>query len=346
MFKSAFAATLLLVTFLAISEPAAALQTQRATRAHAINPLDAQDCSVYPIAINVNSLAGLHPGESTGDLYNGVGVGNFGWLRWSDEPGHTSSAYLLEELQDPTLSFTDFEEASPPGDDTDHTLNAGDWVWSLAGINTSDDMRDMLTGLVNADTVLRVPVWDATTGYGTNLAHHVDRFILITLTDISLAPGQGGWIRATFVGEDPAACPEPADLAIAKSVSLDEVQPGQALTYTLTFSNAGVGPALGVVISDELPLVLTDTHFTHSGAAITPTGGITYAWQVQDLAQDEGGVITVTGRVRPDLDGGFTFTNSAVITGTNAESDTGNNVGAAPVLTIRWIHLPVIFKRG
>jgi uncharacterized repeat protein (TIGR01451 family) len=353
MARSVFVASLLLVMFLGISEPAAALQTQPASRAHAVNPLDAQNCSVYPIAIHVNSLVGLLPGNSIGDLFNGSGSGNFGWLRWTDNnipgyPNPNSELFLLAEFQDPGLAFTVFEDAldAPP----DTFLNAGDSVWGLYGVVNSNSTRDVLAGLVDAGTTLRVPVWDSAGGTGSNGYYHVQRFVQIRLAGFRLASGSSygtgcvaGWncINAVFVGEDPAACPEPADLTIAKSASPDAVSPGQALTYTLAFSNAGIGPATGVVISDALPLVLTDTHFTSAGALITPTVGVTYAWQVQDLASNQGGIITVTGQVRPDLAGGFTFTNSAAITGTSAESDTGNNAGVAQVW-VEW--LPLIFS--
>jgi len=40
------------------------------------------------------------------------------------------------------------------------------------------------------------------------------------------------------------------------------------------------------------------------------------------------------------------FLNSTAITGTNAESDTGNNVGVAAALVIKPVYLPIIFKLG
>jgi uncharacterized repeat protein (TIGR01451 family) len=342
MLRTFFVASLLSVIFLGISEPAAALQTQRASRARAINPLDVQDCAAYPIALHTDSLAGRNPGDMIGDIYNGSGSGNFGWLRWPTRTSAATEEYLVESLNDATLAATDFEDACEAGDTS---LNAGDCVWSNTGLSNSSDTREALTALESQD--IRVPVWDTATGSGPNGYYHIDRiagFAIVRITDFQLSSPNR--ITFQFVRWDSDTCLEVADLSIAKSASPGQVQPGQTLTYTLAFSNAGTGPATGVVISDALPLVLTDTHFTHSGAAITPTGGVTYAWQVQDLAPNEGGIITVTGQVRPDLAGSFTFTNSATITGTNTESDTGNNAGAAPVLVPNQMHLPIIFKQG
>jgi NADPH2:quinone reductase len=46
----------------------------------------------------------------------------------------------------------------------------------------------------------------------------------------------------------------------------------------------------GVVITDLLPIALTQVGFTHGGAVITRTPGITCAWRVPDLETNQGGV--------------------------------------------------------
>ncbi len=120
------------------------------------------------------------------------------------------------------------------------------------------------------------------------------------------------------------------DLSITKTVTPSIVEPGQVLTYTLTFSNAGPVTATNVLIVDTVPVTLTNPGFTSSGATINSTGGINYVWQVEDLAPDGGGVITITGVLSTGLSAGYTFTNTATIT-TTLESDASDNSGAASV---------------
>ncbi len=163
-------------------------------------PSAGQGCEAYPIAVHTSTLAGMQPGDSTGDIFNGGGPGNFGWLAWNDWPGHISQSYLVEEFQNPRLSHNTFVDASDP---TDTTLNAGDWVWGLTGVVNSNDVRDELQKLVDSGATIRIPVWDTAQGVGGNLSYHIDRFVLVRLTDFGLPDKR---IRATFVGEDPNAC--------------------------------------------------------------------------------------------------------------------------------------------
>lgn len=114
-----------------------------------------------------------------------------------------------------------------------------------------------------------------------------------------------------------------ADLSIVKSV-LPTTIPGGAITYTLVFSNAGDGTATGVVITDSVPVSVTGASVSSSGASITPRGGTRYVWNVANLAQGEGGIVTITGVLSEPLVAG-TFTNTAIITTTTADVDTTNN---------------------
>ncbi len=101
------------------------------------------------------------------------------------------------------------------------------------------------------------------------------------------------------------------------------VAPGQVITYTLRFGNAGVATTANVVITDVLPAGLTDAAYVSSGASVTPIPGPTYAWQVQDLAQGETGIITITARVDISLFG-QTIRNVVELT-----SDQGGNAAGS-----------------
>ncbi len=119
-----------------------------------------------------------------------------------------------------------------------------------------------------------------------------------------------------------------ADVGIVKAVTPALVAPGGRITYTLAFSNGGSVTAGGIVITDSVPLTLTNVSFASVGAVVTATGGASYTWQAQDLAAGVGGVITLVGTVGLVGSGVFSLTNQAVI---NAVDDAGasNNTSAA-----------------
>jgi uncharacterized repeat protein (TIGR01451 family) len=103
------------------------------------------------------------------------------------------------------------------------------------------------------------------------------------------------------------------DLELTKTGVPATVAQGQQVTYTLTYTNSGPGAATGLIITDIVPVTLTNISYTSSGAQITPSGSLSYTWQVDDLAPGEGGVITITSIVSPALITDTSFVNSAVI---------------------------------
>jgi uncharacterized repeat protein (TIGR01451 family) len=122
----------------------------------------------------------------------------------------------------------------------------------------------------------------------------------------------------------------PADVRISKLVTPMGAAPGDAITYTLTFSNAGAITATGVVITDTIPISVTNTGVFSSGVAITPRVGTRYVWDVADLVQGAGGVIIITGALSDSLPSGV-FTNTAAITTTATDGDITNNSSSASV---------------
>jgi uncharacterized repeat protein (TIGR01451 family) len=139
----------------------------------------------------------------------------------------------------------------------------------------------------------------------------------------------------------------PADVSIAKTVTPGQATSGQSITYTLAFSNTGMTPATGVVITDLVPITLTQVSYTHSGAPITPTAAITFAWQVADLGSRHGGLISITGIVDPSVSGLFRLTNKATITTTATDGNPDNNtsVVSSIVGVSHWVCMPVVLRR-
>ncbi len=121
-----------------------------------------------------------------------------------------------------------------------------------------------------------------------------------------------------------------ADLSISKAVTPTQVSPGEAVTYTLTFSNAGVFTATGVIITDVMPISVTSHLTPHASLNITPIGSISYVWQVEDLSPGEVGVITLSGTLSDSLPLG-SYTNVATISG-EVELITSNNSSSVDLL--------------
>jgi hypothetical protein len=167
-------------------------------------------CALLPIAVHIDTLRGLNVGDPTGNIRNGAGSGDFGWLRWTDDTEAISSnpnseEYLAEEINNPRLSMNDYRE--PIHKDPDDTvINAGDWVWGLTGnVNSNGVASEQLAARVNQGQIHRIPVWDVASDTGTNVTYHIVRFALVTLEGFDLT-GSPKEIWGTFQGWDDDAC--------------------------------------------------------------------------------------------------------------------------------------------
>ena len=121
------------------------------------------------------------------------------------------------------------------------------------------------------------------------------------------------------------------EVEIFKDVRPATAGPGEPVTYTIAFLNRGVTPATHVVITDIVPITLTQVNVISSGAVITPRTGSRYVWDVGDLAPMHHGMITITG-VLSEAIAPQTITNTAVISCAD-DLDELNNVASA-VLTV------------
>lgn len=146
-------------------------------------------CNLYPIALNVKTVAGKIPGQSLGDIYNGSQSGNFGWLTWAGSP---SEPTLTTSLTPPGNSSTYVN----PNNAADHVVSVGDWVHGKPGVSNGKSVRDALDVLKTID--IDVPIWDRATGSGNNTLYHVVGFAKVRITDYRL-PNQNR-ITATYLG--------------------------------------------------------------------------------------------------------------------------------------------------
>ena len=162
--------------------------------------------------------------------------------------------------------------------------------------------------------------------------HSITRAFVVTvtrpLTDGTVISNdvygvQGGG-AAPITGETPVTVTvdAPAALAINKTVTPTNPAPGDHITYTLTVTNteAGYGPALGVVITDSLPneVVYQSMGFVGGITGTTDDGGSPLVWTLDDaLAVGASAQVTVTGRIASPLRDGTILTNTAGVTATN-----------------------------
>ena len=135
------------------------------------------------------------------------------------------------------------------------------------------------------------------------------------------------------------------DLVILKGVDPPFASPGDTISYTLTFSNAGSDVATGAIIEDIIP----SEHFSAldytPSLPVTPTGSSDYAWLLPDLSPGQGGVITINARLTDNLSIGSVLTNEVNIVPTSVEDDMANN-GAAVQLPVLHIPQTELFSDG
>jgi hypothetical protein len=157
-------------------------------------------CDAYPIGVKEDILDDLGSGDTwTGDIYEGGGTGDFGWLRWP-EAGGGDADYLADMLTDSSTSRRDFDNAVDPDD---HWLNTGDCVHANTGLSNCSAMRDALEELVGQK--IRLPVWDYYhdgSGLDDPDYYHISGFVWMEIVAYDLPPGHGGTITAIFRGWD------------------------------------------------------------------------------------------------------------------------------------------------
>jgi hypothetical protein len=221
--------------------------------------IDLSGCNLYPIALSVENLINVQPGDVLSDILSGTQSGNFGWLSWSGSP---STPTLVTSLTPPGNSDTYIN----PNDPDDHSVSVGDWVNGSAGVSNSSSVRKALDTLKTID--IDVPVWDTTEGNGNNAQYHISDFVRVRIINYSL-PSQNQ-ISAIFLGyscgsgtptptptstatdtptatETPTETPTPTDTAT--STPTETPTPTATLPYGVSCFNWQEGNLKGWVLS-------------------------------------------------------------------------------------------------
>lgn len=105
------------------------------------------------------------------------------------------------------------------------------------------------------------------------------------------------------------------DLYIEKTVEpVGQVEPGDIITYTLTFTNDGEGRAHHVVLTDIVPsALLSPTVIYASPEVLTQHTDITFTWDITNLVPGAAGEIQFRAVVSPAAEPGFIVVNEAEI---------------------------------
>jgi uncharacterized repeat protein (TIGR01451 family) len=201
-------------------------------------------------------------------------------------------------------------------------INAGRQVisWTFAPITSEQDLPTMVTltfraKAVGVDTTQGNRVWDPPTDYfwpGNYVDHCAvwDRCVTDDVTNLLIQP---------YLSIDKSSTPPPGSYVGA----------GDRITYTLTVTNSGHGPAYDIVISDVLPAPLFYVTSTIASTA-PPTVAFTYepavgatgvlTWRVNELwgmdwNNNKPGVavITVVAQVTDTVGANLILTNTAAI---------------------------------
>ncbi|MGC8799430.1 MAG: hypothetical protein ACP5UR_04205, partial [Chloroflexus sp.] len=149
----------------------------------------------------------------------------------------------------------------------------------------------------------------------------------LTYTDSANQP------RPSVTASDETTVPPQPQMVLSKTDGMSITAPGQTLTYTLTFTNTGVGAAHNVVISDTLP---TGVSFQSCDAgslgSCSASGGVVTFTLTNPLTSGASGSVTVTGLVTAS--GPVTLTNTATLTYTDSANQPRPSVTASDETTV------------
>ncbi len=123
------------------------------------------------------------------DIWDGGGVGNFGWLAWSNSNSNSadnSERTLRENLAEPDdMTYTN------PYNSTDQTLSVSDWINGTPGVTGGTGVKEQLTTLVDNARPVTVILYGETQNSGSNLQYRVVGFAEFIVEGYKLANGAG-----------------------------------------------------------------------------------------------------------------------------------------------------------
>ena len=146
--------------FARLMNPSFATTPVRAKATAKCGPISTAGGGLFPIAIeNFGWIT-----DTTYDLLQVPGPGNFSWLSWN---GENNAPYLRDEI-------IGKENPSPP-------VSIGDWVQGLTGATNSHDIRTALSNLVGKTIIILV--YDTVRAQGAGFDYHVVGFAAFSVEE-------------------------------------------------------------------------------------------------------------------------------------------------------------------
>jgi len=167
---------------------------------------------------------------------------------------------------------------------------------------------------VPTETVRTVTVWMTTTQDFAGVFTNTAAATVINAEDTNAGNNAGGPVTATVLAKQP-------DLWVTKT-GPEYIAAGATFDYLITWGNGGNLTATAAVLSDTLPSEVTFVSATPTQSS----GPNPLVWNLGSVAPGAGGTVTVTVRVPDDLLNLTVLTNTAVISGAEAEWAVANNI--------------------
>jgi len=120
-------------------------------------------------------------------------------------------------------------------------------------------------------------------------------------------------------------------MSFSKVANAQYADPGDTITYTLTYSNDGAGWATGVVVSDTIPEHVT---FQTANPWYTSVSGRTYSWDIGDGAPETPGTITIAVKVDVGVTDQAVLTNTATLDHDDANGNPGSQLSDCASTTV------------
>ena len=192
---------------------------------------------------------------SPGDIFrvqNGFGDVNFGWLVWNQGIAADTDT-LANSLTWPGDSpdYSDHGDAGnlaaitgwggnyvprgyiEPGNPTDQALQIGDWLAASTEVVNSASTEEQLNSHIDLERTLRLPIWDTTTGSGSDTRLQTSQFAIFRLIGYNLT---SGWLLLEFVGLETSCGQLPVAPTSVDAIGPTEGEADSSYTFTATIS--------------------------------------------------------------------------------------------------------------
>jgi uncharacterized repeat protein (TIGR01451 family) len=286
------------------------------------------------IATDIDQLSTVDIGVTKTDSPDPVIAGqNITYTITLTNTGTGPAAAGTVTLTDVLPANTTFVSFSPPGGWTSTSSTVGGTLTFTATNTTAT-----IAGSGGTAIFTFVVMVNAGTAGGTTITNTA------TAADVADTNAQNNIATATTTVAT-------VDIGVTKADTPDPVTAGSNITYTITLTNSGTGPAAAntVTLTDILPANTTFVSCTGAGFTCTNNAGTVTATNTAAIAASATGTITLIVGVNANTPANTVITNSAtaVTTGdTNAANNTGTTTTTVQAAATTNVDLSVTKTDG